>query len=618
MAQSDPFKAYLRVQRQYDARIMRLLERAAKDAQRLIITLDRHGTFSAKVRANQLRVVLGQIRADQRSMWASIGDTVQAGRKDGALAAQEGLDALTRIAYAGLPPGAAADLADSLALTARSGIESAYARKPRALSSRVYGAATLATGQIEDIIQSGLAQGLTAKEFARTVYGYISPTTPGGASYAAMRLARTEINNAFHERQIAAANAPGVSGVQWNLSGSHPRPDECNALAERDNYRMGAGVYPPNSVPGKPHPHCFCYLSYVSVDPEEFAKDVRAGKYDAELRRRYQANLERLKAEPSTAAQRMATKRRVTKARKVTKPTAKNVDPKVTLTPNQLKREAARRRQKAIDDASAITSPLSSLAELAGKKAAADVMRQELRFLRGLTPRQMSRMSNAIDAEDYDAIHRLSMEVLRGTNATLRYRAGELVDLTDDMRVVGGHTLEAGTKVRVVQPGQVFRYDDEEIWLEHVQVRRLTDDEVLTLARARQADINYHRDYAQFAGEFEELIGNQVESDVMFRSLSAVLRRINRTELTDEAATLVALTEAGQVAEASKILAQIMKRLGIRSDGVPGTETRFNKAKMQAIGGSIPQGAEVLVVRPGYYYDRGGETIQLSKMLVEE
>jgi len=164
----------------------------------------------------------------------------------------------------------------------------------------------------------------------------------------------------------------------------------------------------------------------------------------------------------------------------------------------------------------------------------------------------------------------------------------------------------------------VFRYDDEEIWLEHVQVRRLTDDEVLTLARARQADIDYHRDYADFAGEFAELMGNGVGSDVLFRSLSATLRRINRTELTDEAATLVSLTDAGQVAEASKILAQIMKRLGIRSEGVPGAETRFNKAKMQSIGGPTPQGAEVLVVRPGYYYDRGGETIQLSKMLVEE
>jgi hypothetical protein len=274
---------------------MRILEAAAKALEQRIAKLDTSTRFSDTVRRNQLRAVLAEIRAEQISMWRSIGDEIQAGRHAGAIAAQEALEEIGRVVYAGLPASVADDLVRTLRHTARAGIDTAYARIPRALSTRVYDNALLSSGKIDQIIMSSLAQGLSAKEFARDVYRYISPTTPGGASYAAMRLARTEINNAFHQQQIEAANAPGIKAIKWNLSGSHPRPDECNILAERDSYRLGGGVYPVAQVPDKPHPHCFCFLTYVSMDPEEFIEELRAGTFDQDLRNRYQMNLDELR-----------------------------------------------------------------------------------------------------------------------------------------------------------------------------------------------------------------------------------------------------------------------------------------------------------------------------------
>lgn len=334
MKVSDPFREYLRVQRRFDLRIMRILEAAAKALSARIAQLDTSTRFSDTVRRAQLRAVLAEVRAEQIRMWRSIGDEIQAGRLAGADAAQEALDEIGRVAYAALPQRAAEDLIATLRHTARAGIDAAYARIPRALSSRVYDNALLASGKIDQIIMSSLAQGLSAKEFARDVYGYISPTTPGGASYAAMRLARTEINNAFHQQQIEAAEAPGVKAIKWNLSGSHPRPDECNIFAAQDAYDMGGGVYPINQVPDKPHPHCLCYLTYISMDPVEFVRELRSGTFDQELRRRYQMNLDEiagLKSVSGATTALVSRPRNVVRVRQQAKPTATKPNPPVTI-----------------------------------------------------------------------------------------------------------------------------------------------------------------------------------------------------------------------------------------------------------------------------------------------
>jgi hypothetical protein len=197
---------------------------------------------------------------------------------------------MTRVAYAALPEAAAADLVRSLRASAESGLKSDAARVVRPLSAKVYNNRALHDGKIEQIIRSGLVSNLSAKELADAVYKYVSPTTPGGASYAAMRLARTEVNNAFHERQLLGAKRPGVSAVKWNLSGSHKVPDLCNEYASHgDN-----GRWPVREVPEKPHPQCFCYLTYITESPAQFSKKLAAGDYDAEIARRTRENIARL------------------------------------------------------------------------------------------------------------------------------------------------------------------------------------------------------------------------------------------------------------------------------------------------------------------------------------
>ena len=63
--------------------------------------------------------------------------------------------------------------------------------------------------------------------------------------------------------------SPVVEGIKWELSAQHPEWDVCDYLSKQDLYGLGAGVYPPELLPPKPHPNCLCY----SVDT---LRDVEA------------------------------------------------------------------------------------------------------------------------------------------------------------------------------------------------------------------------------------------------------------------------------------------------------------------------------------------------------
>lgn len=291
MAEPSPkeFQPYRKVQGKVEKDLQRILEATARAIQKRIASLPRG--IGGEVRAAQLRLTLNAIRRMQRLMWTnSIAPTIRRGVDDAEEAAESVIEAMTRVAYGALPEKGAEELIRSLRLAAESGLKSDKARKRRALSARVYAQRALQTGRVEDLIRQGLIANLSSKELAATVYKYVSPTTPGGASYAAMRLARTEINNAFHERQLEGAKRPGVKAVQWNLSGSHRVPDLCNKYAAHG----GDGQWPVGEVPDKPHPQCFCYLTYLTQSPAEFQRDLAAGKFDDEIERRTRENLARL------------------------------------------------------------------------------------------------------------------------------------------------------------------------------------------------------------------------------------------------------------------------------------------------------------------------------------
>lgn len=267
---ADPLREYLKAQGRTDEELKRVFERAARDARAQI---RRSGS---QVRKAQLQRVIKQINRAQRALWVedTLGIT-QRGRGDAIEAAERAADALVDELYRRLPERQAEALERGLDATAAAGIEAEKARVPRQLSAAVVGNGKLAQKRIDQMIRSGLVRGLSAQELAAEVYGYISPTVPGGASYAALRLARTEINNAYHQQQIEGGRRPGVKAIKWNLSGSHKVPDECN--------RLDGKTFQPDDVPDKPHPQCLCYLTYEMDDLDDFLAALEAGEFDEQL-----------------------------------------------------------------------------------------------------------------------------------------------------------------------------------------------------------------------------------------------------------------------------------------------------------------------------------------------
>lgn len=109
--------------------------------------------------------------------------------------------------------------------------------------------------------------------------GVITRTPRSGAgSYAARRLARTEVTRAFGQATTqAAALNPFTEGVQWNLSHSHGRPDECDENARGHSSGLPPGVYLPNEFPRYPnHPHDLCYPTpYITRDADSVVAQLR-------------------------------------------------------------------------------------------------------------------------------------------------------------------------------------------------------------------------------------------------------------------------------------------------------------------------------------------------------
>lgn len=81
--------------------------------------------------------------------------------------------------------------------------------------------------------------------------------------YFANRIAQTELHRAYADRQaIELMDDPDVEYVQWRLSGTHPKKDICDMLANVNKYGLGPGVYPKAKAPKPPaHPFCRCILA---------------------------------------------------------------------------------------------------------------------------------------------------------------------------------------------------------------------------------------------------------------------------------------------------------------------------------------------------------------------
>lgn len=101
----------------------------------------------------------------------------------------------------------------------------------------------------------------------------------GGGSYAARRLARTELTKTNGEWTVnLVKTTPGALGTKWNLSGSHPAYDVCDQKAKGGSGKAPfiPGVYGPGNPPRYPaHPQCLCYLTPYMKSRQQVLDDLK-------------------------------------------------------------------------------------------------------------------------------------------------------------------------------------------------------------------------------------------------------------------------------------------------------------------------------------------------------
>lgn len=251
----------------------------AESAARIAKELARLGNSGNPLTRMQLEAQRAAITAMLTEDFKNIGESIKDGKPKAATAASRVVSRYENELLAiVIDKDAMRRLATAEARRTVNGLEAAIKRMEgtsyRKLSDQVYDTTKLATGWVDDAINRALVSGWDAKRLAKEIVPSISPNVPGGVSYAANRLARTEINNAFHAASWDRMNrSPIVDMVDWNLSSSHPEGDICDSL-------KADGPYEKNKVPSKPHPNCYCFITPVLPTEEQFINNLLAGKYD--------------------------------------------------------------------------------------------------------------------------------------------------------------------------------------------------------------------------------------------------------------------------------------------------------------------------------------------------
>lgn len=270
----EPLDTELRMMRLTDREIAAIIAKADKDIQTRIRGLGRNPKIGARTRSAQLRIRRDLLRAFRR-----VGDYTEYGIARAVREVTKTFNKMDSRTFRrlGINP---TQYMQQLTQEAEVSIKLLQAKKTNgiSLSERVYRNGVVASGKVDEIINVALARGTSAGEIIKSVKQYVNPQTPGGVRYAAQRLARTEINNAVHEvaKQRYESNE-FVDYVEWNLSGSHPKPDKCNELAEEVHIAgQSAGVYRAGDVPDRPHPNCLCYITAVVISDVEFMRRLDA------------------------------------------------------------------------------------------------------------------------------------------------------------------------------------------------------------------------------------------------------------------------------------------------------------------------------------------------------
>jgi surface antigen len=140
-----------------------------------------------------------------------------------------------------------------------------------------------AVPDLDRLLTAGIARGVASAKLAVDVEELLRGEYPSLQDYGirmdelsglrsissdARMIALSETNNAMREAtQMAMAASPIVQAAKWQTSGNHGTPDECDELAEADDFGFGAGFYPMESWPVAPHPNCGCYAGDVLFLP---------------------------------------------------------------------------------------------------------------------------------------------------------------------------------------------------------------------------------------------------------------------------------------------------------------------------------------------------------------
>lgn len=278
MVAADPLVRQIQAVQFTDSEIKRLVANAQAEAKVVMSRLEAKGTTAAAVR--QAQVAMASVTA---GMWASVGQATAIGIGDGVWQATEFQALFDEALFAsvGIP---STYWRQSMIAQAKQHAENLISRGANniPLSTNVYRNAALSKGYVDRTINNGLLLGKSPAEIAKDVTKYIDPNTPGGVKFAAQRLGRTEVLNAYHTTTIRQyKETPWVERVRWWLSGSHPRPDECNEFAENTiKPNDPPGTWTVGTVPAKPHPNCLCYTTPEMVSLDQYAKNYHAGKYD--------------------------------------------------------------------------------------------------------------------------------------------------------------------------------------------------------------------------------------------------------------------------------------------------------------------------------------------------
>lgn len=274
---------YLSVERSFIDKLKKVLTEAASNIDENFGDLV-NDNVSTKVARVRIALAHKEIRRQMREIFGTTKHLIKDHQQDAAVAAvnaalydERGVlswlfpDSINRVQYA-----------DSLKQTAKRNIESTITRvlfTEKPLSERVYKTEALANGIVSRTVNNALARGDSAKNLAKDVRALIDPEVPGGVSYAAMRLGRTEINNAFHAQSIMdSQEKPWVEEMRWHLSKRHEKDpgDECETYSLQ-------GTFKKENVPEKPHPNCRCFVTPELPSYDQFENALISGQYDPYL-----------------------------------------------------------------------------------------------------------------------------------------------------------------------------------------------------------------------------------------------------------------------------------------------------------------------------------------------